>query len=144
MIAQSESSDIVHTRSRSNSHSSSSSLTSSSSFDPHEAPLASPSTEERRPSALGIRDIQKLYRADKVEKALQREREEARPIDVQHESSSSRGDLTNPFGGRAGEVFAADVNVRGWRIIGGQKWSGDAKVGAYVGKSVAQLNEDSL
>ncbi len=33
----------------------------------------------------------------------------------------------------AGEVFARDVVVRGWKIVGGKGFVDKAKVGAYVG-----------
>lgn len=38
------------------------------------------------------------------------------------------------IGSPGGEIFAADVVIRGWKIVGGTKWTGDAKVGAYVGE----------
>lgn len=130
-------SGIPPSRSRGNSSASSSSLTSSSSFDPHDPRPVSPTQDERRPSALGIRDITKLYRADKKGKARERERgerEAAGPIGLQHEPGSSRTDLGTSLPGSAGDLFAVDVNVRGWKIVGGSKWTGEAKMGAYVGE----------
>jgi hypothetical protein len=34
----------------------------------------------------------------------------------------------------AGEVFARDVSVRGWKIVGGKGFVDKARVGAYVGE----------
>lgn len=34
----------------------------------------------------------------------------------------------------SGDVFASDVNVRGWKIVGGKGFTDKAKVGAYVGE----------
>lgn len=119
----------------SSSSASSSSLTSSSSFNPHDIPPDSPTGEERRPSALGIRDISRLYRADKKGKARALEQEAAGPIGIDDDPRPSRPpSFSNGSGGAGAGVFAADVNVRGWKIVGGGKWSGDAKVGAYVGE----------
>jgi len=30
--------------------------------------------------------------------------------------------------------FAMDVEIKGWKIVGGKSWTGGAKVGAYVGE----------
>lgn len=84
---------------------------------------------------MGIRDITQLYRADKKGKARALELESLGPINIQHQSGSSRiAQASDSLSGRPPDLFAADVNVRGWKIVGGEKWSGDAKVGAYVGK----------
>lgn len=89
---------------------------------------------------MGIRDISQLYRADKKGKARALELESLRPIDMQHQSSSPiTPQASESLSGRPPEIFAADVNVRGWGIVGGEKWSGDAKVGAYVGEITGSL-----
>lgn len=119
-----------------------SSLTSSSSFDPHEAPLASPSLEEgRRPSALGLREISKLYRGERSRKGKEREQQivAAGPISV--EAPVGGGSPVSPGSSPGGgpELFASDVAVRGWRIVGGSRWSGKGRVGAYVGMCLLLL-----
>jgi hypothetical protein len=122
---------------------SSSSLTSSSSFDPHDISPTSPSTDERRPSALGIRDITKLYRADKKGKARTLELGSAGPIELEGSPGVAKSPpytADKPFSGRLPEVFAADVHIPGWRIVGGGTWSGEAKVGAYVGELYLTYN----
>lgn len=75
-----------------------------------------------------------MYKADRKGKAPARVPDAPITLQEQPEASTSRAAVQRGFAGMESGVFAADVDVRGWNIVGGSKWTGDAKVGAYVGE----------
>lgn len=115
---------------------SSASLTSESSFDPNDPEADDPSgpSTSGRPAPLGIVEIARMARRErKARKASQSPVQERGPITLLSPPESPLVDSAMGVVGN-GDVFAKDVLIRGWKIVGG-KGSGDkAKVGAYVGQ----------
>jgi hypothetical protein len=109
--------------------SSTSSLTSSSSFDPH----ADPSLGESSKSAtehvqvLGLRELARMRRHER------RARKEAnKPTQGRNEVR-----LISVIGPETDLPFAKEVEIKGWRVVGGKSWTDLGRIGAYVGQSTA-------
>lgn len=124
------SSGLLTRLSASPSGSSSSSFTSSSSFDPH-----APPPDEKPvpgPSILGLRELAKMRKEEKRAK-----REAARPTGGAGSGSGKRREVqlvSNVIG--SGDLpFATDVQIRGWKVVGGRSWTDIGRIGAYVGTS---------
>lgn len=139
----SSSSGLLTRLSASPSGSSLSSLTSSSSFDPH----APPDDEEKGlragPSTLGLRELARMRKEEKRAK-----REAITPRAAARTENSVAGEnerrrevklVSSVIGSGAGTTtdlpFATDVQIRGWKVVGGRSWTDIGRIGAYVGMS---------
>lgn len=126
--------------------SSSSSFTSSSSFDPHANPDEKGDHDRctTGPTRLGLRELAKMRREDK------RARKATTGASTNTTSASATADSYGNLGNRerrSGEVklvssvigagtdlpFAMDVQIKGWKVVGGKSWTDIGRVGAYVG-----------
>ncbi|WWC96769.1 hypothetical protein V866_003642 [Kwoniella sp. B9012] len=131
--------------------SSSSSLTSDevtfdhlASVQPQHRSQDSPSGDvpKPKPPILGLRDLVKMHRAEKAHK--QQSLSSTIPmspntIEIRDELPPSyvENEFRNVEGERGGisdtpEVFARQVVIRGWKVVGGKDWKDVAKLGAYV------------
>jgi hypothetical protein len=119
---------------------SSSSLTSDEdTFDPSAPPYDATTP---RPSALGIREIAKLTAA---RKAMMKHRDsgQGQPgVGTRVQAGPSNGSEIQLLQatGQVDRVenlpFAKQVEVKGWKVVGGRDWDSMARVGAYVGMLV--------
>lgn len=111
--------------------SSTSSLTSSSSFDPHADPTPgesskskSTSTHNDHPQVLGLRELARMRRHER------RARREAKsPTQGKNEVR-----LISVIGPGTDLPFAKEVEIKGWRVVGGKSWTDLGRIGAYVGQ----------
>lgn len=123
---------------------SSASLTSESSFDPNDPETYSQpgSSSASKPAPLGIVEIARMARNDrKARKASRSPVQERGPIlllspPVSPGVNSAMGMLGE------GDVFARDVVIKGWKIVGGKGFGDKAKVGAYVGRFIQPASAD--
>lgn len=140
-MADPSSSGLLTRMSASPSPSSSSSLTSSSSFDPH----ANPPPEdkgEQGPSTLGLRELNDMRRRDRrVRKAAKAgARAEREPEMIVPDSTRGGVKLVQSvIGGGTESPFAVDVQIKGWRVVGGKSWTDLGRIGAYVGECISRL-----
>ncbi|WVF70691.1 hypothetical protein IAT40_005484 [Kwoniella sp. CBS 6097] len=121
------------------------------------------SSGETRPPTLGLRDLVKMHKRDKLRRAQNFKTGSdsiyscgSRQVQI-HDSTSAislganaalddnevppyPGDEIATGAGRildagtsdGGEVFAKQVAIRGWKIVGGSSWTDGGKLGAYV------------
>jgi hypothetical protein len=118
---------------------SSSSLTSEADSFDHEADPSSPS----KPPTLGLREL--AAKAASKRRAKRRTcSEQVKEIkllrampDLQtigDNQVTGKGAPTAALGSGINDLpFARDVEIRGWKIVGGKSWTGGGKLGAYVG-----------
>lgn len=116
---------------RSSSNSSQSSLTSDETTFDHTAP---PSDTEHGPTkepTLGLREIASMAMSSSSVPS-------PRPSSV-----SPRIELLKALGPEPDSApFARDVEIRGWKVVGGKSWTDRAKVGAYVGEYLRRYAVD--
>ena len=119
--------------------------------------------QSEKKSVLGVRDLIHMARDEKEKKTILRSGLESpvsvAPMEIQLFGGTIRSDdgghdesesplegysvsANTETGGDASEVicssegpFARDVEIKGWKIVGGRTWTGAARVGSYVGKS---------
>ena len=109
--------------------SSTSSLTSSSSFDPHADPAPgesskSTSTHNDHPQVLGLRELARMRRYER------RSRREAK----NQTQGKNEVRLISVIGPGTDLPFAKEVDIKGWRVVGGKSWTDLGRIGAYVGQ----------
>ena len=143
------SSGLLTRLSASPSGSSSSSLTSSSSFDPHAPPEDEKDASARAgPSTLGLRELAKMRKEERRAKK-EASTPNSRTETTGHGASGGRrrevklvssvigsGAGTGTGTGTGTELpFATDVQITGWKVVGGTSWTDIGRIGAYVGMS---------
>ncbi|WVW80334.1 hypothetical protein I302_102314 [Kwoniella bestiolae CBS 10118] len=103
------------------------------------------SSSKGKPPILGLRDLVKMHQAEKKAQKAKLSlpstpvspgtimiREELPPAyTAVHCQSSSSGSNAGGISDHA-EVFAKQVVIRGWKVVGGKDWRDVAKLGAYV------------
>lgn len=107
------------------------SLSSEEDFDPHVT-----TTGRAAPPTLGLRELASMRRHDRAAQKAQAKP----PTGVLSGTSASATPVAtggiqllkavNPTDDQL--PFASDVEIRGWRIVGGKRWTDQARVGAYV------------
>jgi hypothetical protein len=121
------SSDLL-TRLSASPASSTSSLTSSSSFDPHADPSETKAESTTSSQVLGLRELARMRRHERRGK-----KESSRHTEVIKSKSEVR--LVSAVIGAGTELpFASDVEIKGWRVVGGKSWTDLGRIGAYVGQ----------
>lgn len=145
------SSGLLTRLSASPSGSSSSSLTSSSSFDPHAPPDDEKDASVRAgPSTLGLRELARMRKEEKraeQEAITPRARNETTGPGAGAGAGSERRRevklVSSVIGSGAGTgtelPFATDVQIRGWKVVGGRSWTDIGRIGAYVGMYQSQF-----
>ncbi|WVR05677.1 hypothetical protein IAU60_002699 [Kwoniella sp. DSM 27419] len=118
------------------------------STSPTKSAIAS-GTSSTKPTALGLRDLVKMHRADRAKSkgASQKGREPGAttislgstpgPTMVTPDGEPpvpAYSDVTrSPSSDATGsDVFARQVAIRGWKVVGGRSWTDGGKMGAYV------------
>ena len=142
---------------------SASSLISEESFDyktgTSKAKHATDDVQSEKKPVLGVRDLIHMARDEKDKKALLKGGPESpvavAPLEIQlfggttaSDNSSQEGvegaAISAAAGSGSGLIeslrasegpFARNIEIRGWKIVGGRTWTGAARVGAYVGRS---------
>jgi len=117
----------IHTRlvplSRSPSCSSHSSLTSEENIFDHTAPPSDTELGPRKEPTLGLRELASMAIHDN------------KPVYIPPEIPPGI-QLLKALGQEPDSwPFARDVEIKGWKTVGGKSWTDGAKVGAYVGVS---------
>ena len=114
------------------------SLTSEEDFDP----LVT-ATDHATPPTLGLRELASMRRHDK---AAQKARAKPSTSLLSGTSASATAAAAAAGGIQLLKAmnptddqlpFASDVEIKGWRIVGGKSWTDQARVGAYVGKATS-------
>jgi hypothetical protein len=131
------SNDTKHMRAISTSPSDSPLTSDEEPFDHNAEPESS-----SKPSLLGLRELAALRKSRKKTAKATNDR----PVEIKlfqadlaadepvsnSDEGVIEGGLKTPLS--ATLPFARDVELKGWKIVGGKGWNGAGKVGAYVGE----------
>jgi hypothetical protein len=122
---------------------STSSLTTSSSFDPHEPYDEAPksghgSRSQTQSQILGLRELARMRKAER--EAGRRSKKEGHSSHLDTSVSGNKRPnqvrLTSSVIGPGTDLpFTNDVEIKGWRVVGGKSWTDLGRIGAYVGQS---------
>lgn len=123
------SSDLL-TRLSASPASSTSSLTSSESFDPHADPTEIKAPATSTSQVLGLRELARMRRHER-----RRTKESSRQVEIVGKSNSQVRLVSAVIGAGTDLPFASDVEIKGWRVVGGKSWTDLGRIGAYVGES---------
>lgn len=118
---------------------SSSSFSSSSSFDPHAHPDEKEPEAGAGPSTLGLRELAKMRKEERRRKKVSTTSTGTGDDSPHRQGTPGRGGrqevklVSSVIGAGTDLPFATDVQIRGWKIVGGRSWTDIGRIGAYVG-----------
>nr|ODO02330.1 hypothetical protein L204_01063 [Cryptococcus depauperatus CBS 7855] len=93
------------------------------SFDPSTAPR-----DNTPPPTLGLRELLKMRERDSQRKT------KSRQLQSNADAIRNRDIIlqVNSHGAGEGGIFASQVDIKGWKVVGGNDWQDVGKLGAYV------------